>query len=174
MNTALPNPLGQPALPRLHLGTHLLTVDSITTHGAARAMVSVRGHEDPDCPAASAALTRDALVAFALGILDLSEHLVEDGAYHTSDSVRDGQATVSTRHRDGLRRYFRIRDRLPILQLAQRVLEKADDNTARKLLILLGHADATGQLPLEVNLDLTATPKLRLVSQNEQSEPSTP
>ena len=161
--------LAAPALPQLRLGKHSLGIDSITTHGAARAVVSIREQGSAGGAIGTTTLTREALVSFAIGVLDLAEHLIEDAAYHTSDSVRDGQASVSARHQDAVRRYYRIRDRLPILQLAQRVMEKADDTTANGLLMLLGHCEATGRLPLQVKLDVSAVAAVSKLGQSSQS-----
>lgn len=144
-----------PSLPRLELGNSAtaVTVDGITGHGAARATFTL------NTPAgdASGACTREALVSFALDLLALSGQMIDDAAYATSDTVREGEGLISRRHSDGLRRFFRLRARLPILQLAQGVLEKADDQTANTLLALLAQAQATGSLPIKVDVDFSAT-----------------
>ncbi|MEI2263559.1 hypothetical protein OHC51_21620 [Stenotrophomonas indicatrix] len=142
-----------PSLPTLIVGGHAIRVAGITGHGASRACIAIDGD---DAGAHEGLVTRDALVGFAIGLLDICEQMIEDTAYGTSDSIRSGAGKVSTRYRDGVRRFYRIRDRLPILQLAQSVLETADDKTANILLTLLAQAKATGSLPINVAIDITA------------------
>jgi hypothetical protein len=144
-----------PSLPTLVVGEHAIRVAGITGHGASRASIAIDGDVVGACVGL---VTRDALVGFAIGLLDLSKQMIEDTAYGTSDSIRPGADNVPTRYRDAVRRFYRIRDRLPILQLAQRVLETADDKTAYTLLTLLAQADATGALPINVAIDITAAP----------------
>lgn len=161
-----------PSLPTLVIGEHAVRVAGITGHGASRASIAIDGEAAGACVGL---VTRDALVGFAIGLLDLCEQMVEDTAYGTSDSIRSGAGNVPTRHRDAVRRFYRIRDRLPILQLAQRVLETADDKTAYTLLTLLAQADATGALPINVAIDITAAPEggTEPISQNRKPGDST-
>lgn len=142
-----------PKLPALELGDLSIRVAGITGHGASRASLVVSSPAEE----LSGLATREALVDFALALLQLSEQMIEEGAYGTSDTIRAGSVHVSSRHRDGLKRFYRIRDRLPILQLAQSVLEKADDGTANTLLALLAQAEATGALPIKVEIDFSAS-----------------
>lgn len=156
-----------PKLPALTLDDCELTIDGITGHGASRAVATIM---TPGGDMHSAHLTREALIAFALELLALSSQMVEEGAYSTSDTVRRGVGAVSRRHADGVKRYYRIRDRMPVLQLAQRVLETSDDKTANTLLALLVHVEATGALPIKVNIDFKAAQESGgNLSQNDDS-----
>ncbi|MCD0253123.1 hypothetical protein JWH16_04540 [Xanthomonas campestris pv. campestris] len=142
-----------PTLPALRLAEFTIAVDGITGHGASRASLTARTSHGTVASDA----TRDDLVAFALELLKLSEQMIDDSAYSASDTIRFGAGMVSGRHKDGLLRYYRLRDRLPILTLMQQVLESADDKTASTLLQLLANVTATGNLPIKVEIDLTAT-----------------
>lgn len=154
--TAMPKSEAEaPRLPILLIGNGAVQIEGITGHGASRATLTLRLD---GTRVATENVTREGLVAFALGLLDLSEQMVDDRAYLTSDTVRDGRGAVSTRHGDGLKRFYRLQDRLPILQLAQRVVETADDGTANTLLTLLANVEATGQLPIRVQVDYKPAP----------------
>lgn len=144
-----------PILPSLVVGTGAIQVESITGHGAARAALAMRLD---GARVATESLTRETLFSFALELLDLCENMVDDRAYHTSDSMRDGKGAVSSRYEDGLRMHYRLRDRLPILQLAQRLLERADDETANTFLTLLASASTTGEIPIRVEVDFKHAP----------------
>lgn len=143
-----------PAMPSLIVGSGMVYVESITGHGVSLASVVLRVDGQR---LAAEPIGRERLVNFALGLLKLSQQMVDERAYLSSDTVQDGLGAVSTRHKDGLKRYYRLKDRLPILQLAQRVLESADDDTASTLLALLASADATGRLPVSVRIDVQST-----------------
>jgi hypothetical protein len=141
-----------PKLPTLNLGDLSIGVKGITGHGASRASIAI-------CTVAGtieAAATREGLISFALDLLNLTDQMIDDGAYSTTDTIRSGVGRVSSRYDDALKRFYRLSDRLPILQLAQRVLEKADDKTANTLLLLLAEAEATGAFPFKVAVDLKA------------------
>lgn len=159
------------SLPRLELGASAVAVEGITGHGAARASLSLTTPQG----AASGSCTRQALVSFALDLLALADQMIDDGAYATSDTIRGGEGHISSRHADGVKRFFRLRDRLPILQLAQAVLEQADDRTANTLLALLAQAQATGALPIKVDVDFRAAPYVgERASQNGGSDRRSP
>lgn len=156
-----------PKLPALKLADLSVEVDGITGHGASRANLSVSS------PAGTATgqATREQIVAFAIELLALSGQMIEEGAYGTSDFIRTGTGHVTGRHHDGLKRYYRIRDRLPILQLAQRVLEATDDATANTLLALLVNVEATGKMPIKIEIDFKAA-KAQVESASQKRDPS--
>lgn len=164
-----------PSLPSLTIGKGALQIEGITGHGLARATAALRIDGQR---IATEQLTREHLVSFALQLLELADALVDDRAYVTSDTVKDGRGVLSQRHGDSLRRFYRLQDRLPILQLAQRVLESADDETANTLLTLLANVEATGHMPVRVEVAFKAAnpPALTLVhsAEPESAKDETP
>jgi hypothetical protein len=161
-----------PSLPSLTIGSGALHVEGITGHGLARATVALRLDGQR---VATDNLTREQLTGFALQLMELADELVDDRAYATSDSVKDGRGVLSQRHGDSLRRFYRLQDRLPILQLAQRVLESADDETATTLLTLLANVAATGEMPFRVDVAFKAAnaPMLTLVQPSRNAAENT-
>lgn len=156
MNAMLKTEAEAPCLPTLLVGSAAVQIEGITGHGASRASLAMRVDGQR---VATDSLTREELQVFALSLLDLTEQMVDDRAYLATDSVRDGRGAVSDRHGDGLKRFFRVKDRLPILQLAQRVIETADDATANTLLALLANVEATGNLPIVVQVGYSLAPE---------------
>lgn len=142
-----------PALPQLAIGASNIIVESITGHGQslANCVVRVDGQR-----VSTEQLDREAVIAFGLSLLQLGEQMIDGRAYLASDTVRDGLGVVSSRHNDGLKRFYRLRDRIPILQLAQSALETCDDETANTLLALLANVQATGQIPIRVQIGIAA------------------
>lgn len=160
-----------PQLPYLDLGDATFEVSGITGHGASRATFALSTSTELR---SAGSVTREAVVKFALDLLHLSGQMIDDGAYATSDTIRDGIGHVSARHNDGLLRYYRLRDRLVILQLAQRVLEKAPDDTANTLLSLLAHAETTGIIPINVVVDLKTAENDELGLTSQLRDPAEP
>jgi hypothetical protein len=156
-----------PKLPVLRLAdAGTIAVTAISGHGAAEATIEVqkasqgRGNR----PAVEGRVNRQNLTLFALELLDLAEQMVHQDAYASSTALANNDVTralIDRRRKDATQRYFRIVDRLPILQLCQRVLERCDDTVAQTLLLLLGHAEANGTMPVtaKVHLNQVMTPQ---------------
>lgn len=142
-----------PTLPMLSVGTANVIVESITGHGRSLATCAVRLDGQR---VTFDQLDREAVMTFGLQLLQLGEQMIDARAYLTSPSVRDGLGVVSTRHSDGLMRFYRLRDRIPLLQLFQSVLESCDDETANGLLALTANVQATGRLPIKVSIGVDA------------------
>lgn len=151
-----------PKLPTLKIGKFVVALESISGHGAARASFALKqsspsGRSCRDLDAGT--VSRTDLTTFALNLLDIAEQMVHDEAYARSSAMNptdEARAILARRKKDATQRYFRITDRLPILLLAQRVLERCNDEVAQSLLMLLGHAEARGVLPVKVALQLDA------------------
>lgn len=152
-----------PKLPRLTLGNHILAIDSISGHGAAEATVSVHKNKaKPESrPVATTNVARPELTRFALELLDLSEEMLHAGTFASSTAFPDSdtaRALIDRRRKDATQRYFKGIDRLPILQLCQRFLERCDDKAAQTLLMILAHGETHGTLPVSAKLDLQPAP----------------
>ncbi len=152
--------LNPPTLPALRFGEYIFTVDSITGHGAAEATLAVRRAERGGVASRripSGTVSRPALTSFALELLDLAEQMIHPGAYRESAELEatSSHPIAQRRRREATQRYFRLVDRLPVLQLAQKVVETCDDHVIKTLLLLLAHADTHGTLPVNAKLELS-------------------
>jgi hypothetical protein len=153
-----------PKLPTLTIGKFAVALESISGHGAARAAFSLKqitpcGKIGREWDAGS--VTRTEMTTFALNLLDIADQMMHDEAYSRSSALNptateEARAILERRKKDATQRYFRITERLPILLLAQRVIERCNDEVAQSLLMLLGHAEARGVLPLKVALQVDA------------------
>ena len=146
-----------PELPCLDMGSHVVCVDRITGIGRSLATVSVRQQVDGQpldrAVATTSTLDRDAITHFAMSLLDLADQMVHDRAYDSSSVLAQRERLVMQRRAaDSTKRYFKLIDRLPLLQLAQRVLERCTDDTAKTLTLLLCDAEATGTLPVRAKV----------------------
>jgi len=150
-----------PVLPSLSLGEVTIAVDSISGHGAAEATIEIRkigATKRGNRTTASGRVNRQSLTLFALQLLDLAEQMMHPDAYASSTAMANSDVTramIDRRRKDSTQRYFRLIDRLPILQLSQRVLERCDDTVAQTLLLLLGHAEVSGTMPVSAKVQLS-------------------
>ena len=157
-----------------------LTVDQLAGYGTEYANMSLRESNDKGLPGkrirANFGVRRSEVIAMAFRLLDVADMMQPDSTYATSDSVHsskgesvpahDGFNTlrrevrpvdideIDGRKRDVAERFERLRRRLPTLQLAQRVLERCDDDVAQTLTALLMMADQAGDLPLRAELQV--------------------
>jgi hypothetical protein len=151
-----------PTLPTLAIGKYAVVLESISGHGAARATFTLKqmtpsGRVSREWDAGS--VTRTDMTTFALNLLDIADQMMHDEAYSRSSALNpteEARAILARRKKDATQRYFRITERLPILLMAQRVIERCNDDVAQSLLMLLGHAEARGVLPLKVALQVDA------------------
>lgn len=147
-----------PELPTLKLDALMVCVDRISGHGNARASLSVRRVSPAGQPgravACSSQVSRNDLIGFACGLLAVAEQMIDPKAFTSTDSFDEPHQAEALRKRstDATKRYFRLQDRLPLLQLSQRVLERCSDEVANTLLALLANADATGVLPVKADV----------------------
>lgn len=150
-----------PKLPAITIGDHVVAVDRISGHGNASATLAITRLTPTGKPSREVdrqSVTRAELTAYALELLDLSEAMVHHGAYSSSISVPDRHqlAMVARRKQEAVLQYFRIEDRLPILQMCQRLLESCSDAMAKQLLLMMSYAQTQGRIP--VNFDLQLNP----------------
>lgn len=147
-----------PELPSLKLNALMVSVERISGHGNARASMSVRRLSPDGEPAAAVAcsshVSRNDLIGFACGLLGVAEQMIEPKAFTSTDSFAEPHQAEALRKRssDATKRYFALQDRLPLLQLTQRVLERCSDEVAHTLLALLANADSTGVLPVKADV----------------------
>jgi hypothetical protein len=152
-------------LPEIFIGELCIRVEQINGHGASHATLTARKKQRSGslgkCVASSETVPQQELVRFALELLALSEQMTHAGAFGASDLFQADHGHARRAHREcRTRRYFQITNRLPILQLAQRVLERCDDTTASTLLHLLANADATGKIPVRTRVEVSSVPPI--------------
>jgi hypothetical protein len=177
---------------------HYLTVDDLTGYGSEFATVSLR--EIKNKPKAqpgsrvmlNPATSRTQLIELAFGLLDVADQMQPKATFATSDTVHSGaaeptplnstfcklaqdspQPDIDRRRRDVSARFHRLRQRMPELQLAQRVLERCSDEVAMTLASLLFMADQTGDLPLRAGMQVAPSPEVMaaMPSSTADSEP---
>lgn len=148
-----------PILPKLALGpAYELSVDSITGHGRSYARLSVNrvppvANRAPRTLVDGAEVSRQELIEFSLQLLDLAEQMVDERAFVGSLAAGSMNSQIPfLRAKDATQRYYKLVDRLPLLQLAQRALERCDDTTASTLTVMLGIAESTGKLPVRAQI----------------------
>lgn len=151
--------MSTPTLPKIALGpAYELTVDSITGHGRSFARLSVNRVPPVANRAArtlvdGAEVSRQELIEFGLQLLDLADQMVDDRAFAGSLAAGSINSQIPfLRAKDATQRYYKLVDRLPLLQLAQRALERCDDTTASTLTVMLGIAESTGKLPVRAQI----------------------
>lgn len=162
-----------------------LTVDRIGGYGSEHADLALRESTPKGVPGkrikANFGVKRADLIAMAFNLLDVADAMQPDSTYATSDSVHSGKGEsipcnagfnqlrrevrpldideVDGRKRDVAERFERLRKRMPSLQLAQRVLERCNDDVAQTISCLLILADQSGDLPVRVGMDMAPSPE---------------
>ena len=169
---------------KFELFGHYLTVDELTGYGAEYATLSLREIKDKakGLPGRrvklNPATTRTQLIELAFGLLDVADQMQPKATYATSDTVHSGMAEptpanatfhklaeearepdIDGRRRDTSARFQRLRQRMPELQLAQRVFERCSDEVALTLASLLVMVDQTGDLPLRAGMQFMPSPE---------------
>lgn len=148
--------------PEIQLGSTLLAIDAIAGHGAESARfvtrrVGANGKAGRKSIIANA-VPREQIAAYAIDLLELCELMVDGAAYTTTDALpQPGRARIGSIRADAVKRHARLRDRLPLLMLAQRVIERADDEVTSTLLALLANMEATGKTPIRAVVDFHAS-----------------
>lgn len=153
-----------------------LTVDDVSGHGSEYAILSLRGSTPRGRPGkrlAMKGMTRGEVVEIAFQLLDLADQMQPKTTYATSESVSTEQeplphsdaffsaldaTTEMARRRDVAERYRRLKSRMPLLQLAQRVLERCDDEIADTLHATLLGVAQTGTLPFSAFIEFREAP----------------
>lgn len=162
-----------------------LTVDRLAGYGTEYADMSLRESNGKGQPGrrvkAKFGVKRAEVIAMAFNLLDVAEMMQPDSTYATSDSVHSSKGEsipihagfnqlrrevrqpnideVDGRKRDVAVRFERMRQRMPVLQLAQRVLERCEEDVAQTLSALLVMVDETGDLPLRAVMQVTPSPE---------------
>lgn len=169
---------------KFELFGHYLTVDELTGYGTEYATLSLREIKDKakGLPGRrvklNPATTRTQLIELAFGLLDVADQMQPKATYAMSDTVHSGMSEptpsnatfhklaeearepdIDGRRRDNSMRFQRLRERMPELQLAQRVLERCSDEVALTLASLLVMVDQTGDLPLRVGMQVMPSPE---------------
>jgi hypothetical protein len=169
---------------KFELFDHYLTVDELTGYGTEYATLSLREIKDKakGLPGRrvklNPATTRTQLIELAFGLLDVADQMQPKATYATSDTVHSGMAEptpanatfhklaeearepdIDGRRRDTSARFQRLRQRMPELQLAQRVFERCSDEVALTLASLLVMVDQTGDLPLRAGMQFMPSPE---------------
>lgn len=169
---------------KFELFDHYLTVDELTGYGTEYATLSLREIKDKakGLPGRrvklNPATTRTQLIELAFGLLDVADQMQPKATYATSDTVHSGMAEptpanatfhklaeearepdIDGRRRDTSARFQRLRQRMPELQLAQRVFERCSDEVALTLASLLVMVDQTGDLPLRAGMQVMPSPE---------------
>lgn len=178
--TYLMEPRNMKPLMKFELFGHYLTVDDLGGgYGTEFATLSLREIKDKSKGQVgrrvmlNPATTRTQLIDLAFGLLDVADQMQPRATYAMSDTVHSGMSEptpsnatfhklaeearepdIDGRRRDTSARFQRLRQRMPELQLAQRVLERCSDEVALTLASLLVMVDQTGDLPLRAGVQL--------------------
>lgn len=162
-----------------------LTIDRLAGYGTEYADMSLRENNDKGQPGkrikANFGVKRAEVIAMAFNLLDVADMMQPDSTYATSDSVHSSKGEsipvhagfnqlrrevrppdideVDGRKRDVAERFERLRQRMPELQLAQRVFERCSDEVALTLASLLVMVDQTGDLPLRAGMQFMPSPE---------------
>lgn len=168
---------------KVELFGHYLTVDDLSGYGTEYATLSLREIKNkakgqPGRRIKLDQATRTKLIELAFGLLDVADQMQPKATYATSDTVHSGMAEPSPanatfhklaeearepdidgRRRDTSARWLRLQQRMPELQLAQRVLERCSDDVALTLASLLVMVDQTGDLPLRAGMQVMPSPE---------------
>lgn len=153
-----------------------LTVDRLYGSGAEYADLSFRDCNEKGQPGkrivVEFGVTRTEVIQAAFGLLDVADVMQPESTYAHSESVHSGlseprpdslsflELNLAERKRDVVKNHQRLRERMPTLQLAQRVLERCNDEVAATLCALLVTADQTGDLPLRAETVVRPPPEI--------------
>lgn len=187
---------------------HVLTTEGVSGVGCEHATVGLRALGEDGAPGTCVmvehGLSRSDVIALAFGLLDIADQMQPLATYSTSSAVAGAltefapgnetftrlvaehaaaSSSVAERRLDTAQRYRLLKERMPTLQLCQRVLERASKDVADTLYAMLSMADQCGNLPFRAGMSVAPSEGLQqtlesalsaVVAPSEDEPPSSP